>query len=118
MSKVWHTVLILAVAVVIGVGSASAQDAPKKKDRGDRKRPSPEQIFKKLDANADGKITAEELAKSPRVDEARAKEMIERMDANKDGSVCAKEWADAWKKRAEGRKGGEGHKHGGKKSEK
>ena len=105
MSKLWSTLVVLTVVAI--AGSVFAADAPKKK--GERKRPSAEQIFKKLDADKDGKITAEELVKSPRIkDEAKAKEVLGRWDTNKNGSVCVKELTAAFAKhRHHDKKGGD-----------
>jgi len=99
MRKFWSTMMVLAVVGVIGVGSAFADDAPKKGEK-KRERPSLEQIFKKLDADSDGSLTVAELAKSPRLkgDEAKAKAIIEKMDGNEDGKVCGKEFAGYIKK--------------------
>ena len=110
MSKLWTVLLIVAVVGVVAVGSAMAADPEKQ----ERKRPDLKQIFKKLDADENGKLTAEELAKSPRIDEDRAKKIIEDADTNKDGSVCIKEFTAAVKKRhaeREKREGGEKHDH-------
>jgi len=119
MSRFLSSVVLLAVASVVGLGSAFADDA-KKGEKKERKRPSAEAIFKKLDADKDGKLTAEELVKSPRIsDEAKAKEIIGRMDTNKDGSVCVKEFAAALQKRHAARDKEGGRKKGdGKKGEK
>ena len=97
MLKSWSSVLVLALAGCVGLSSALADDAPKKKEG--KKKPSAEQIVKKLDANEDGKLSVEELVKSPRIkDEARAKKMVERMDADKDGAISAEEFKKAFKK--------------------
>ncbi len=109
MSKLWTVLLVVAVMGVVAVGSAVAADDGEKQER---KRPDLKQIFKKLDADEDGKLTAEELAKSPRIDEARAKKIVESADTNKDGGVCIKEFAAAIKKRhAEREKSEKEEKH-------
>lgn len=120
MSKLWSCVLVLTLAVFVAVTGVFADDAPKKKEA--RKHPSPEQIFKKLDSDQDGKLTVAELAKSRRLngDEAKAKEVLGKMDANGDGSVCVVEFTKAMEKRHahSGKKGGPkkgGEKHGEKK---
>ena len=110
MSRFLSSVVLLAVASVVGLGSAFAADA-KKGEKKERKRPSAEAIFKKLDADKDGKLTAEELVKSPRIsDDAKAKEVVGRMDTNKDGSVCVKEFAAALQKRHAAHSKEGGHK--------
>lgn len=99
MSKLWSSMLILVVALFVVVGSASAAEEKKKKDKKKGKRPSIGQIFKKLDADSDGKLTAAELLKSPRIKhESKAKEVIAKWDADKNGSVCSVEFATAIKK--------------------
>ena len=102
MSKLWS--LVLTFTLVCFVSSVFAAEAPKKREG--HKRPSAEQIFKKLDADQDGKLTAAELAKSRRLggDEEKAKAIIGKMDENKDGTVCATEFGKALAKR---------HAHGG-----
>lgn len=99
MSKLWSCVLVFTLAAFVAVTGAFAADAPKKKEG--HKRPSPEQIFKKLDGDQDGKLTAAELAKSKRFDgdQAKAEQAIARMDTNKDGSVCIVEFTKALEKR-------------------
>ena len=96
MSKLWS--LVIALTFVAFVSTAFAADAPKKKEGA--KRPSPEQIFKKLDADKDGKLTAEELAKSKRLngDVEKAKAIVAKMDENNDG-VCLVEFTKAMAKR-------------------
>ena len=119
MSKLWSCVLVFTLAAFVAVTGVFADDAPKKKEG--RKRPSPDQIFKKLDGDQDGKLTAAELAKSKRLDgdEAKAEKAIARMDTNKDGSVCLDEFTKAMEKRQaeRGKKGGP-KKGGGKRGEK
>ena len=119
MSKCWSSVLVFTLAAFVAATGVFADDAPKKKEG--RKHPSPEQIFKKLDGDQDGKLTAVEFAKSRRIDgdEAKAKEIVGRMDTNKDGSVCLDEFTKAREKRhaQRGKKGGP-KKGGGKRGEK
>jgi hypothetical protein len=61
---------------------------------GKGKRPNPEEIFKKLDADADGSMTLDEFKKSPMAqkDEAKAEEIYKKIDANSDGSVTLEEF--------------------------
>jgi Ca2+-binding EF-hand superfamily protein len=107
-------VLVFTLAAFVAVTGVFADDAPKKKEG--RKRPSPEQIFKKLDGDQDGKLTAAEIAKAKRLggDEEKAKKAIARMDTNKDGSVCLDEFTKAMEKRQANR----GKKGPGKRGEK
>lgn len=64
-------------------------------------------IFKKLDKDKDGKISAEE-AKGSRIEKA-----FDKIDADDDGYITKKEMAAA-KKGRKGRKGGQRKKRGGK----
>ncbi|HUT11905.1 MAG TPA: EF-hand domain-containing protein [Thermoguttaceae bacterium] len=93
MSKLWFA-MVFGMVVAI-VGSAYAQDAPK------RERPSPEQIFKKLDTNADGALILSELEASDRLKD-KAKEIFARWDADKDGKVTLKEFTAAFGKHGDG----------------
>lgn len=104
MSKLWSAAAILAV--VAFVGSAYAADAPKKKGDGERKRPSAEQIFKKLDGDKDGKLTVAELKASSRIGD-KAEATLAKWDTDKNGTVCVKEFGAAFAKRHAERKGGE-----------
>ncbi len=112
MRKLWTLVAILVAVSFIGLNVASAEDAPAKKgDRkhppGARKHPPIKKIFKRLDANSDGSLSAEELEKSPRIDgEAKAKEILAKWDKNKDGTVCIKEFSAALKRRIHAKHGG------------
>lgn len=91
-----NQLITLAAAVAILASSvvpASAADkAAKKRD--------PEQIFKKLDANSDGKVSKDEFNRladrlAKKLDADKAKEMatklFEKLDADKDGSISAEE---------------------------
>lgn len=119
MSKCWSSVLVFTLAAFVAATGVFADDAPKKKEG--RKHPSPEQIFKKLDGDQDGKLTVAELVKSRRIDgdEAKAKQAVGRMDTNKDGSVCLDEFTKAMeKRRAQREKNGGPRKGGGKRGDK
>ena len=58
------------------------------------KRPAPAEVFKKLDANADGSVTLEEFKAGPRAakDPDKAAEIYKKIDANADGSVTLEEF--------------------------
>lgn len=79
-------------AMVIAASLSLAQDGPDGPGKG--KRPNPEEIFKKLDADADGSVTLDEFKKSPKgqKDEAKAEEIYKKVDANSDGSVTLEEF--------------------------
>jgi len=103
---------LLAFSVAVG-----ADEGDKKGKRGDaKKRPDPAMMFKKLDANGDGKISKEEFAKIADLrkgqggDGDKAKEMMgklfDKLDADGNGSLSEAEM----KKMAELRQGLEGRK--------
>jgi len=96
MRKLWTVAAVMVAVSFLSVSFLRAEDAPKKEQA---KRPSPEQIFKKLDADGNGTLDVAELTKSPRIkEEAKAKEILAKWDANKDGKVCIKEFSEALKK--------------------
>jgi Ca2+-binding EF-hand superfamily protein len=91
-----NQLITLAAALAIlacSVVSASAADkAAKKRD--------PEQVFKRLDTNSDGKVSKEEFSRladrlAKKLDADKAKEtatrLFEKLDADKDGSISAEE---------------------------
>jgi Ca2+-binding EF-hand superfamily protein len=53
--------------------------------------PSPEELFKKWDANSDGKVTLEEFVKGTGGKEEKLKEYFSKMDKNADGVVTLEE---------------------------
>ena len=65
------TILLAACAVGLLASDAAAQFGPPRGDRGDRGpggrggRPDPGEMFERLDADGDGTLSAEEIAKSP-----------------------------------------------------
>lgn len=92
--------LVFACALFVAAGIALADDAPAKK-KGDRPKPTPEQVFKKLDTNSDGYLSeAEFIAKKK--DQDKAKEMFAKRDKNKDGKICIVEFSPAKKDGAKG----------------
>ena len=102
--------LALAVTLVIGLGTAYAQDTTKKPPQ--RQRKTVEEIMKAKDTNKDGKLSKVEFMKD--VPEARKAAMEKRftaMDTNNDGFVTAEEMKAAFEKMKERReKSGKGGK--------
>jgi len=118
MRKVWSTVLTLIVACLVGLSVASAQDAEKKEGRKKPER-TPEQIFQKLDKDANGSLTFEEF-KGKRTEPEqleKAEQRFKRLDKDGDKAVSLKEFTERRPKREKKeRKGGKRPgKEGGKK---
>jgi Ca2+-binding EF-hand superfamily protein len=91
MKALVTTLALLAIAAV----SVNAQDAGKKKTP-----PNPEEMFKKLDKDANGKVSKEEFLASPgaKKDAAKAEERFGKMDKDKDGSLTLEEMTPKKKK--------------------
>ena len=70
-----------------GEGRGPGDRGPEGRGPGDR--PNPEEMFKKLDANSDGKV---ELSEVPEEGRGRFERMLEHADENKDKSIDAEEW--------------------------
>ena len=95
--KAWKLVLAIVLAMAFCAPSM-AQDEKK----GKRERATPEERFKKMDTNSDGKISKDELKKYVESNEHLAKaaekdpklvdKMFDKMDADKDGSVSLEEY--------------------------
>jgi hypothetical protein len=96
----YHIVMKLILtltALFVSASLATAADEPKKpgEGKGDGKRPSPEEFFKKLDANGDGSLSKDEYLASPRAkqDPAKGAENYAKMDKDSDGKVTKEEFA-------------------------
>ena len=104
--------LLTAVAVVVLPSYLAAEEGkqPRRPRPGvHRKGPNPEMMFKRLDANRDKVVTADEL---PADMPERFRKMLIRADGNKDGELTLGELRKAFKHRRDG------HKAGGAKSPK
>jgi hypothetical protein len=91
MKSCIYTLSALAIATSLSFG----QDAPKgPAGAGNRPRPNPEEIFKKLDTDKSGDVSLTEFKASPRAqkDPAKADESYKKMDANSDGKVTLEEF--------------------------
>ncbi|HEX4129901.1 MAG TPA: EF-hand domain-containing protein [Pirellulales bacterium] len=87
-------ILCFGAAVVmlfaLSVASSTAADKPK---------PEPEEVFKKLDANGDGKLSVDEFVRKRTGDEAdKAKAAFAKLDKNSDGYLTLEEFKDRKKK--------------------
>jgi len=96
---------ILGVTGLLAASPARADDAPKP-EKGKGKKPDPEALFKRLDANGDGKISREEFAKFAEIVREKAKEkgkgknatgkgadaIFNRLDTNGDGYLSLEEF--------------------------
>jgi len=82
-----HTLGIMAIAASLSYG----QDAPEKAEH---KRPDPERVFKKLDANTDGSVSLEEFKASPRAQKnpEKAGEIFKKIDTDSNGSLSLEEF--------------------------
>jgi hypothetical protein len=82
-----QTLGILAIATSLSYG----QEEPEK---GGKRHPDPEKIFKKLDADASGSVSLEEFKASPRAQQnpARAGEIFDKIDADDSGSITLEEF--------------------------
>ena len=85
-------------AMALATSLILAQEGPggpdKGKGPGKGKRPNPEQIFKKLDTDANNSISLDEFKASPMAqrDEAKAEEIYKKIDADSDGAVTLEEF--------------------------
>jgi hypothetical protein len=81
--------LLMVTALVAGF-AAPAFAFP---DKADKPKPTPEEVFKKLDANSDGSITEAEFVGKKEGDKAaKAKEVFAKRDTNKDGKITLEEF--------------------------
>jgi len=106
--------LTLALAWFVAFGVALGAEAQKK----EKPKRTPEQVFKKLDANGDGTLCVAELMGKRKTAEAeqRAKARIARKDKNGDGKLSLKEFVAKPQKPKKERPKKKGGKKGGEKS--
>jgi Ca2+-binding EF-hand superfamily protein len=98
MVRVWSTLLVLAAALAVGWNVSYA----KEKDKGGEKKPvKAEDVFKKLDADKDGKLSEKEFT-TGRKDPEKAKGLFKKIDTDRDGFVSLAEFK-AFSKRMEER---------------
>lgn len=95
MKQINTFVATLSALVALSASSALA------KEEGEKKKASPEAAFKKLDANADSKISEEEFLASPAAqkDAEKAKARFKALDKDSDGSLTLEEFSAAPEKK-------------------
>jgi len=84
-------------ALAIATSFALAEDATppaKAPGAGEHKHMTPEEIFKKLDANGDGTVSLDEYKAGPmgKKDPAKAEEKFKKMDTDSDGKLTLEEF--------------------------
>ena len=107
--RAWKLILSAVLALAF-CSTSMAQDEKK----GKRPPQTPEDTFKKIDADGDGKVTKEELKKWVESNDRMKKQaendaefvnkMFDKMDANKDGSVSLEEYKKYREEAAKNRK--------------
>jgi len=88
------TTLVSLGALAFAASAAFAQAPPNESHAGPGRRPSPGQLFKKLDTNGDGVLSLDEFKASPlgQRDAAKAEEIYHKMDVQADGKVTLEEF--------------------------
>lgn len=101
MKTLVQTLGIMAIASSITFG----QEGP---ENPERKRPSPEKIFKKLDADNDASVTLAEFKAGPRAQQnpEKAEEIFKKIDADNSGGISLEEFKAHRPLRKPGKKGG------------
>jgi hypothetical protein len=90
MKKFWTWVLVAACSAVL-TSPVLAADKPKKP------KPSPEQVFKKLDKDNNGSLSLEEF--TGKRDAAKAEKAFKRRDKNNDNKLSLEEFSATPKKK-------------------
>ncbi len=101
-------VTVLALTFALSSAALAAPDGEKKrKGDGERKRPSAEAFFKRIDKNNDGKITKDEFGTRAKTDQQkeRAAKAFAKIDADNSGDISLEEFKTAMEKRREAGKG-------------
>lgn len=95
MKAITSILSILALAATL---NAAEGDAKKPEAGKDKPKMSPEEFFKKKDANGDGKISKEEFVKGSK-DAAKSETQFAARDKDKDGFISKEEFTPAPKKK-------------------
>jgi hypothetical protein len=85
-----HTLGAMTIAASLCFG----QEGQPPREHGKGKRPNPEEIFKRLDANSDGAVSLDEFKAGPRAKEhpEKAEEIFKKMDKDGNGSLSLEEF--------------------------
>ena len=86
--------LTLTLTALLAIISLSYADEPKPG------KADPEAVFKKLDTNADGKLSKEEFLKGKK-DAAKAEERFKKLDKDGDGFLTLEEFKAAFHKKGQ-----------------
>jgi hypothetical protein len=86
--------IVLSLLLVPALVFAADDANPKKPGKGDRATAKPENMFKKLDTNADGSVSLEEFKAGPRgtKNPTRAEQGYKKMDKDSDGKLTLEEF--------------------------
>jgi len=93
MKSAYLKSIIVTAGLVLFSVSANAQEAKPEHKKHDK-----EEMFKKMDANNDGKLSAEEIK-----EDSPLKEKFAKIDANADGFITKEEMESAHKAKKEGK---------------
>jgi Ca2+-binding EF-hand superfamily protein len=85
----------ILAALALGTSFSFAADEKPAAAAGDKPKRNPEEMFKKLDKDSDGKVTLEEFKESPMAkrDGAKPEEMFSKRDKNGDKSLSLEEFS-------------------------
>ena len=90
---------IITLFAVLSIASISfSADEAKKPAEGAKAKPDMDAIFKKKDANSDGKVSKEEFLKGSK-DAAKSETQFAAKDKDKDGSLTIEEFKAGGKKK-------------------
>ena len=96
----------LAIATTLCFG----QEGQKPKEPGKGKHPKAEQVFKKMDTNADNSLSLEEFKAGPRAKKSpdKADQIFKKMDSDSSGGVSLEEFKSFRPANPPGKGGGKG----------
>ena len=101
MKSITSILAVLAVGTTLALAADEKPAAAGAAEAGKPKR-DPAEIFKKLDANGDGKVSLEEFKAGPagKKDPAKAEEIFKKKDTNGDGFLSLEEFSAHGEKKA------------------